>query len=271
MAKSTRIQRIARIEWVPLKEIQINAAAQRESIPGWVDHLAAKFDPEQMGLPTCNKRADGSFHILDGQHRIAALKVWLGDGWETQYVQCSVYDGLSEKEEAEYFLILNDTRGVVAFTKFRIGVEAGRPDEKAIDLICRNLEISVNRERNGERSTAAVSTMLRIYRNMGAEVLARSLRIMADAYGTAGLEVTPLTGMAQIVSRFDHVDDGRMIERLTGVRLGVAGLLTEAERERQATGAKKVDAMSSAIIKTYNGMKGLPRSEKLPSWWSTDD
>ena len=52
------------------------------------------FDPEQMDAPTVNCRG-GWYYLIDGQHRIAALKQWLAS-WEDQQVQCWCYDGLTE-------------------------------------------------------------------------------------------------------------------------------------------------------------------------------
>lgn len=68
-----RVERDARLRWVPIPKMKINPLAQREVVPAWVDHIAADFDLEQIGTPSVNSR-DGSFYIIDGQHRIEALK-----------------------------------------------------------------------------------------------------------------------------------------------------------------------------------------------------
>ena len=108
-----RIERQARLRWVPLTQMRINPLAQRDLNQARVSKLAAAFEPEKMDAPTVNHRGDW-YYLIDGQHRIAALKEWLAS-WQGQQVQCWTYEGLSEAEEAEKFLALNDTLPVRAF------------------------------------------------------------------------------------------------------------------------------------------------------------
>jgi ParB-like nuclease domain len=89
-----RIQRSARLRWVPLAQMRVNPLAQRDLRPARVSRLAAVFDLEQMGVPTVSHRGDW-YYLIDGQHRIAALKQWLGT-WQDQQVQCWAYEGLTE-------------------------------------------------------------------------------------------------------------------------------------------------------------------------------
>ena len=132
-----RIERAARLRWVPLTRMRVNPLAQRDLNPARVAKLAASFDPEQMDAPTVNHRGDW-YYLIDGQHRIAALKLWM-PSWENQHVQCWTYEGLSEAEEAERFLTLNDTLPVRAFAKFKVSVQAGRDAEGDVDRIVRAL------------------------------------------------------------------------------------------------------------------------------------
>src|SRR5688500_2367601 len=94
--------------------------AQREINPARVDYIPRNFDPEDLGNPNVSQRS-GLDSIIDGQHRVEALKVI---GWEDQQIQCCCYDGLTEQEEAERFLTLNATLTVNARARYRIGVTA---------------------------------------------------------------------------------------------------------------------------------------------------
>ena len=107
-----RIERAARLRWVQLAQMRVNPLAQRDLNQARVSKLAAAFDPELMDAPTVNHRG-GWYYLIDGQHRIAALKEWLSS-WQDQQVQCWTYEGLREAEEAEKFLALNDTLPVRA-------------------------------------------------------------------------------------------------------------------------------------------------------------
>jgi Family of unknown function (DUF6551) len=134
---SARIERQARLRWVPLAQMRVNPLAQRDFNSARVAKLAAVFDPEKMDTPTVNHRG-GWYYLIDGQHRIAALKQWLSS-WQDQQVQCWTYEGLSEEQEAEKFLALNDTLPVRAFAKFKVSVQAGRDTEVDVDRIVRAL------------------------------------------------------------------------------------------------------------------------------------
>lgn len=267
-AKATaepRIERRATQQWIQLGMTRINPLAQRELVPNRVNALVAKFDPEQLGLPTANLR-DGHWWIIDGQHRIEALKAWLGDGWEEQHVLVSAYEGLTEAEEADTFLKVNDAMAVNAFSKFRVGVKAKRPDETGVMKIVTNLGLRITRDRNDDAGIMAAGSLLRIYRDLGPTVLARALAVLHGAYGRTGLDAVPLRGMALLVARYDEaVEDDLMVQRLKAAAGGVGAVLNKAERMRKETGNQKIHCVAAALVDTYNSK--APRGEKLVSWW----
>jgi hypothetical protein len=130
-----RVERSARLTWVALGLMRYPTMAQRDKInQGRVSMIAANMDLEQLGTPTVNKR-HGQYHVLDGMHRVEAYKLWIGDGWENQQLQCWTYTDLTETEEAEVFLKLNDTLAIPAFDRFRIGLNAGRLEETEIAAV----------------------------------------------------------------------------------------------------------------------------------------
>jgi hypothetical protein len=46
-----RVQREARLQWVPISQMRVSPLAQRDLNQARVDRLAASFDPEQLGTP----------------------------------------------------------------------------------------------------------------------------------------------------------------------------------------------------------------------------
>jgi hypothetical protein len=252
---------------VPLLKIRVNPLAQREMVQARVDKLVAEFDPEQLGAPTVNARA-GHYFVIDGQHRMEALKTWLGDDWEKQQVQCFCYEGLSEEEEAEIFLKLNDTLAVSAYAKFKVAVQAGRPDESEINRIVQQCGLRVSLDKN-HGAVSAVGTLVRIYRRSDPQTLARTLLIIRDAYGDAGLEAMVLDGLSLVCQRYNgQLDDSALVTRLSKAHAGVAGLLNKAEVLRQQTGNPKGHCVAAAAVEIHNGTRG---GKKLPSWWRTEE
>ncbi|HEX6970257.1 MAG TPA: DUF6551 family protein [Micromonosporaceae bacterium] len=259
-----KVERQARLRWVPLSKVRVNPLAQREINEARVDKLASDFDPEQFGTPTVNMRGE-HFYVIDGQHRIEALRRWFGDGqWENQQIQCWTYEGMSESEEAEAFLKLNDTLAVVALAKFRVSVQAGRPEESDVDRIVRAQGLRVTRDK-GDGAIGAVGTLMRIYRRADGVTLGRTLRIIRDAYGDPGLEAPVIDGIGLLCQRYNgELEDKRAVERLSGVHGGVNGLLGRAETLRKQTGNARNHCVAAAAVDIINAGRG---GKKLPSWW----
>ena len=59
---STRVERDAKLRWIPIAKMKVNPVAQRSENPARVDHIAVNLDLEQLGTPTVNER-DGWFYI----------------------------------------------------------------------------------------------------------------------------------------------------------------------------------------------------------------
>lgn len=263
-----RIEREAHLKWVPLVNMRVNPLAQRELNNARVDKLASEMELEQIGNPTVNQRDDW-FFIIDGQHRVAALKKWFGEGnWEDQSLQCWTYDGdnsLTEDEEAEVFLKQNDTLTVPTFEKFRIAIKSGRPEETDIDRIVRAQGLRISREK-GNGAIMAVSTLRKVYR-LGPKPLARTLVIIRDAYGDAGLEAPVIEGIGLLCSRYNgELDDAAAIDRLGRAHGGVNGLTNGAEDLRQKTGWPRGHCIAAAAVSIYNRGKG----KKLQPWAKSD-
>lgn len=262
-ATDSRVEREARLRWIPIAQMKAPPLAQRELNKARVDYLAENLDLEQIGTPTVSER-DGTFWIIDGNHRITALELI---GWGDQKIQCWTYTDLTEAEEAEKFLKLNDVLAVSAFDRFTKGVNAGRTVEVDIDRIVRGQGLVVSRNRI-PGSINAVGTLRRIYTRSGAKVLSRTLKIIRDAYGDPGLESSVLDGIAMLCDRYTTaLDDTLVIARLSAAHGGVNGLLNKAEVLRQRTGNAKGQCVAAAAVEIYNVRRG---GKKLPSWWQTD-
>lgn len=261
-----QIKRAARLKWLPIGDLHPSPIAQRNKLnQARVDHISANLDLEQIGVPTVNERNDRCF-IIDGWHRVEALRQF---GFEaSDKIQCWTYTDLSEEQEAERFLKLNDTLAVDAFSKFRVSVNAGRFVECDIDRIVRaqGLTISADRIEGGVR---AVGTLIRVYNRGGAAVLARALRIIRDAYGTPGLEAPIVDGIGLLCGRYNgELEDQIAVAKLSKVHGGMNGLLGRAEHLRLSTGQPKAHCLAAAAVDIINA--GLRGTKRLSPWWRED-
>ena len=257
-----RVERAARLKWVPIPKMKVSPVAQRELNQARVDRLAANFDLEQLGTPTVNERG-GAFYVIDGQHRVEALKQI---GYGDQQVQCWCYVDLTDEQMADRFDRLNDTLAVHAFDKFRVRVTAARPDETDIDRIVRAQGLVVSRDRI-PGAVGAVGTLSRVYSRAGGETLGRTLRIIRDAYGDSGLEAPVIDGIGHLCQRYNgDLDDSAAVLKLGKANGGVNGLLNKAEVLRRSTGNFKSHCVAAAAVEIINSGKG---GKKLPSWFKT--
>jgi Family of unknown function (DUF6551) len=265
-----RVQRTARRGWVRLGDVQVNPLVQREFVPAKADEIAAQFNPEHFGTPVVNIR-EGRAWMIDGQHRAAALKKWLGEGWEDQQFEAEIYDGLTEIQEADAFLRRNNSMAINAYNKFRIAVVAGWEDEQTVAGIVAREGLTISRDKGSEDNRVlAVGTLLRVYRRAGGPVLGRTLAIIRDAYGAPGLEASVIAGMSMVVHRYDNLDDRELTDRLARANGGVGGMLGKAERSRKETGNPKHFCVAGAIVDTFNSLAAESKGGngvRLMSWW----
>ncbi len=256
-----KIERVARLRWIPLSRITVSDLAQREIKPSRVDYLVAHFDHEQLGTPVVNER-NGKFFVIDGQHRAAAAREVYGPDHQ---IQCWAYVGLTEAEEAEKFLQINDVLSVSAMDKYEIGVEAGREIECDIDRIVRACGLIVTRQSSVEGGIGAVGTLRRVYTRAGAHVLGRTLRIIDAAYGTPGLDAAVIDGIGYLCGRYNgELQDEHAVVKLRNVRGGVSGLLGKAALIKERTRQPFNQCVAAAAVEVINSGRG---GKKLAGWW----
>lgn len=260
-----KVERQARLRWVALGQMNVPPLAQRTKLNlARVDHIAANLDLELIGTPTLNERG-GRYYIMDGWHRTEALKAY---GFTAEdKIQCWTYSGLTEQDEAEQFLKLNDTLTVDAYSKFRVSVNAGRVVECDVERVVRAQGLVISQD-HIDGAIGAVGTLVRVYNRNGAAVLARTLRIVRDSYGDPGMEAIVIDGIGLLCGRYNgDLEDQVAVAKLSKAHGGVAGLINRAEQVRRSTGIPKGQAIAAAAVDVINAGRG---GKKIPAWWRED-
>lgn len=259
----TRVERTAVLRWVPIGLMRVSPLAQRELNRARVDKIAVNLDIEQIGAPTVNKRGN-CFFIIDGQHRVEALRQI---GWGDQQIQCWAYEGLTEAEEAEKFLKLNDVLAVPAMARYRVAVQAGRPMECDIERIVRSHGCKVTGDQT-DGAISAVGTLVRIYERAGGQVLSRTISIISAAFGSPGLDADLLDGIGYLCDRYQNeLEDELVVTKFANLRGGLSGLRGAAEIIRQRTGLTRGHSVAAAAVDIINAGRG---GKKLASWFRED-
>lgn len=255
--------RQSHLAWVEADDLQVNPVAQREFRPTWAQTILSKFDIDKFQVPHVNKRPDGSLFIMEGQHSTWAYKHFVGEG---QKVQVWLYNGLTEQEEAEFFLSLNDKKGVDGLAKFKVAVTAGRPDECDIDRIVRANGCTIGK--SGGRGITAISALTTIYGRNGAANLGKTLRVIRDSFDDGGFERPVLLGISMVLARYSDVDDARLVKQLAAIRNGWKGLVQKTALIKAQMGVTQPEAAAAAVVEFYNAGRG---GRKLPSWWHENE
>lgn len=260
-----KVEREAALRWIPLDQIKVSATAQRDLNTARVDRILANLDLEQIGVLTVSSR-DDAYYVIDGQHRHAALCAFFADDPDIK-IQCWTYFGLTEDQEAERFLKLNDTLAVSAFAKFRVGVTAMRPEATDIDRIVRANGCVISQD-DIPGAIAAVGALRTIYTRTGPANLGRTIRVTHAAYGDAGLGSVVLLGIAYALDRYGNdIEDVRLVEQLGKLPRGVPTLVQRAETYRLQTGSLKSHCLAAAVVDAYNTGLGPRAKNRIPSWW----
>ena len=251
------------IQNVALAKMRVSPNGQRALNPGWVDSIAAEFDPEMIGLPVLNLRK-GYYYIIDGQHRVEGVKKWLGDDWQKQNVTCRVYVDLPERDEAIMFLTLNRIKTVSAFDKFKVAVTGALSDEAAVKKAVESSGLHVAREKE-DGNVSCVSTLLKVYRRADANTVSRALRIAHESFGHQGMTNQVIDGVAMVCERYNgELRDDEVIERLHSMRGGVGALMNRARVLRNQTATAVPVCVAAAVVEHVNRGRG---GKKLPAWW----
>ena len=253
---SVRRQRTSHLRWIRLGDLKPHPRAQREFRKHRAEELAANFQLEGMGFLVVSQHGD-HYYIIDGQHRAGALLLIGFSPDDT--VQCEVYTGLTDEQDAELFLERNSYLNVAALDKFKAAVLAGREDEVAIDETVRAQGLAV-----GWTSIRAVTALMQAYHRTGRDGLAKTLRIIRDAYGERGFEGAVILGTALCIQRYNgKLDEDTMIRALSTALGGLNGLLTQAAKTRESLGQSRVQCIAATEIGFYN----RAAKSKMPSWW----
>lgn len=253
------------IGWVHLSKMKINPAAQREFNSVWANQIYSEFDLDKMQTPHVNLRG-GYYFVMDGQHTVDALKRFFGTGkWEDQTIECRVYKGLSETEEAEMYLSLNNRRAADAFQKFRIALRAGRETETSIKNVVTSEGLVISKDKI-KGQVRCVGTLKKVFKRDGADSLGRALAIARDAWGDSGLEAPIIDGFGLLCHRYNgNINSSAAIESLRSMRGGVKGLVGMAENLKLRTGNSKNDCIAAAAVSVIN--RDRTGKAKLPTWW----
>ena len=187
------------IERVPLNEICIEPY-QRILNNARVKRIADNFDPARVGVLLLSKRGEHSYAIVDGQHRLCAMRQ-IG----LQEAVCIVVVGMSYEDEANYFRIqTRDANALSAYSLYKAGVEARDEHFLRIEAILVKNQYTVGLKAEPMVITA-VNTLTRVMSTLGEDALDLALQCIREAWhgDSTALRREMLAGISEFSRRYE--------------------------------------------------------------------
>lgn len=245
-----------RVHTVPLRMLVFDPRVNRPLLQSWVDTLTGRFvrnGPPSFLTCVASERSDGSFVMLDGQHRIAAYRQAYPQH-ENHQLKMVVWSGLTVAEEAAEFIRLNTTRTIHSLHKYLIGVESQDPRLLAIDAAVNRAGFKVVAG-GGDGSLVAVSALAYIYDHHGERHLEHVLTLTSAAWGHTreAVQATILRGISLVLARFGtRIDESAFVKKLSKFPGGANGVVSKARGSRDLYGGNTIETAARIMIGTYN-------------------
>lgn len=239
-------------------DLTFDEGFNREVDRAWVRRLVADLDSRAVGAIVVTQRTNGTFVVVDGQHRVrAVLEKW----GPNATVVCVIHQGLSRAEEADLFYRLNLRRGLKAYDRFRAEVVARHP--AAVDIVATLEERGLEYGRGTGVKVVAAITALEDAHDLG--VLGDALTLLSDAWGYAKgtWDGYLIGGAALFLSRYPDADAAALRTKLAKYRGGSEGFLGKAKAWKSLHGVSMVRAVAALLVDTYNSRRG---AGQLPPW-----
>lgn len=237
---------------------------QREFRKAHGDRIASELDLNKLGVPVMNHR-DGIFWVLDGQHRIYALKQF-GFG-DKDMIECEVYEGLTDAEAADMFLGRAQVKAIGQYDKFHIACTAGHRRENDIRRVVEANGLKIGRTKE-ENTIGAIGALRKVYDRSGDVVVGQVVRALKNAFGgdSAAFDANLIDGLGLVFNRYNgKTNEKELANRMSSSN--VRSLLRRAESQRERTGNQKAQCIAATVVDIYNKGLGPRASDRLPAWW----
>lgn len=241
---------------LPIGMLQVGGY-QRPTNTAQVDKIAAHFDEAKLGLPIVSER-DGQYHLLDGAHRVAALRK-IG----YTHAKCLVLTGLSYQDEAEYFRTQNqNSRPLTRYNQYKAGLESGNEQCVQIDRIAHVNGFNVGMSYKNFNSIAAIHALTTICSVYGYDTLEKTLGLLRATWEGIN-NVTRrefLVGTAEFVHRFGTAQFAERMKFRSIAEIWQDYLAESSHSNRNSSDPAMRKAFCHVLIRHYN--RGLSANSK---------
>lgn len=172
-----------------LHRLTSGLAYQRPVNPKEVERLVREWDERLLDFVTVSYR-DGRFNVVDGQHRISALRQM--NGGRGVMVSCRVYDRLTYEQEAELCYKLDKAKKRLSLSQSTNALVESGMDPEALEIRRLVEECgftwALGRKHGKTGEIVATRALVNAYRMLGGAAFTRMLCLLRDTWrGSAGV------------------------------------------------------------------------------------
>lgn len=247
-------------ELLPVKAIGIDMEYQRRISPTKVRGIATRYDENSVGILIVSLREYGQYIVIDGQHRLAAMK-----RRGIEYAECKVHQGLTKEQEAAIYVNCNKNRkNPEALDLFRASLIAQDPIAIAINSVVEKSGLNIEfyppggshvggSKKRPPKSIWAVTALEEIYTRGKEELLEEVLKLAIDSWPDDGnaLEGKILLGL----TKFHLQYRGRYIREKFIARMNASDLTAirrHARNRLEVDGGSMVTSIAKSLQEAYD-------------------
>lgn len=234
--------------------------SQRPFQEAWAKKIANEFDTDKFDPPVITRpNGQGHYHIVEGQHRVWAVRSLFGDN---EQLRCRMVNASDPARAAEIFLGINSGRKAIKpVAKFIVAVTAAREPETSINRLVIKLGYRIQASKV-DYSISAVNSLIYVHDRQGFDVLHATLLILKLSWGgdVTAFQGDLIRGYAVFINEFPHVDTARMAD-VVPKAFSPNQLLQAARLYSEQHKIALLEGVSETLRARYN--RGLKEKDKL--------
>jgi len=249
-------------QWIPVSDLQVVwQEAQRARDERHVAQIVNDFDPDFFGTVTIAHLPDGSYHVVDGQHRVEAVRKIFGD---KERVPCVVVRAATKKRAAEIWAAINGNRSKPSpVGRFLVDVTAGKAAETEISKTVNSLGYRISTSPS-VGNIRAVSALVAVHRQHGIDVVRGSLALIQQTWGMdiTATEASIIRGMAALLAEHATDINQQRFAKTLAKKYTPLRLIGSAKAAREMFGGNTAEAVKRLLIEAYNSGLASGRLER---------
>lgn len=232
-----------------VNELQTDMSYQSPVKEVQVKRIVNNFDEASIDSIVVNRRDNGYYYIIDGQHRVQALKE-LGIGT----VPAKVHEGLTVTEEAKLYKNINTRPTKSPNSMAKASLKQGDENAELIlfSVLEAGLDIDYDNNNPTQNYITAYRSLERVYNKYGGRGLTETLVFIKDAFGIERtfFQGYIIEGFAKFLATYyEDLKKDNLLKRLQ--QKGFDNLMADVNKQRPNFNSKK-ECLPFVLTDIYN-------------------